>query len=77
MPAGFKPLLDQDARWVDPDTGRPTPEEYEYTKKLDTIIRRLVFGPLTSAADDTAAATAGVPIGGLYQNSGAVRVRLT
>ena len=35
------------------------------------------LGPLTSAANDAAAAKAGVPINGLYQNAGAVRVRLT
>ena len=34
------------------------------------------IGPLTSAANDTAAAKAGVPINGIYQNAGAVRVRL-
>jgi hypothetical protein len=36
-----------------------------------------VFNALKSAADDAAAATAGVPVNGLYHNSGAVRVRLT
>lgn len=33
-------------------------------------------GEFASAVDDTAAATAGVPVGGLYQNAGAVRQRL-
>ena len=28
-------------------------------------------------ADDTAAATGGIPIGGLYHNAGALRIRLT
>lgn len=32
---------------------------------------------LTSLANDAAAATAGIPVGGLYHNAGAVRVRLT
>lgn len=35
------------------------------------------FSGLVAAANDAAAATAGVPIGHLYQASGAVRVRLT
>lgn len=34
------------------------------------------IGPLTSAANDTAAAKAGVPVNGLYEASGVVRVRL-
>jgi hypothetical protein len=28
-------------------------------------------------ADDTAAAAGGIPIGGMYHNAGAVRIRLT
>lgn len=37
------------------------------------------LGPvaLTEAVDDAAAASAGVPIHGLYENAGAVRVRKT
>ncbi len=42
-----------------------------------TALAAANIGPLTSATTDTAAATAGVPVGGLYQNSGAVRIRLT
>jgi hypothetical protein len=48
---------------------------------LDSAIGNLRKGilptVLTSAANDAAAATAGVPVGGLYHNAGAVRVRLT
>lgn len=33
--------------------------------------------PLGNYASDTAAATGGVPIGGLYRNGGDVKVRLT
>lgn len=36
-----------------------------------------LFTELTAAADDSAASAAGVPVGGLYQASGTVRVRLT
>jgi hypothetical protein len=35
------------------------------------------LGPFASAADDAAAAKAGVAVGGVYQNAGALRVRLT
>lgn len=34
-------------------------------------------GSLVSAADDTAAATAGVPVGGLYRTASAVKVRVS
>ena len=48
---------------------------------LDAAIGALRLGVLPtvlkSAANDAAAATAGVPVGGLYHNAGAVRVRLT
>jgi len=56
-----------------------------YVKPDDGVTRRLdgklglavAFDNLTSAANDTAAEAAGVPIGGLYHTSGAVKVRLT
>lgn len=32
---------------------------------------------ITSYANDTAAATAGVPVGGLYHTAGTVKIRLT
>lgn len=35
------------------------------------------WSTLGDYADDTAAAAGGVPVGGLYHNAGAVRVRLT
>jgi hypothetical protein len=35
------------------------------------------FGGLVNAATDSAAASAGVPVNGVYHNSGALRVRLT
>jgi hypothetical protein len=52
----------------------------QYLQSLDALVRALALGnigPLTSAANDAGAAAAGVAIGGLYQNSGAVRIRLT
>ena len=36
----------------------------------------LTVNTVPSAANDTAAAAAGVPIGGMYHTSGAVKVRL-
>lgn len=35
-----------------------------------------IIGPLPAAANDAAAANAGVPINGLYQASGVVRIRI-
>lgn len=56
-----------------------------YVDPNDSTLRRLkgklglgvALDNLVSAANDGAAATAGVPIGGLYHTAGAVKVRLT
>jgi hypothetical protein len=56
-----------------------------YVKPDDGVVRRLkgklglaaAFDNLVNAADDVAAAAADVPIGALYHNAGAVRVRLS
>ena len=59
---------DLQATYVDPATG---------------VMRRLAgklglpVAALVDAANDGAAASAGVPIGGLYHNDGAVRLRRT
>ena len=45
-----------------------------YLLALDNMLRTAQYGPLPSAANDSAAATAGVPVNGLYQNAGVVRV---
>jgi hypothetical protein len=58
--------------WVDKE-GRPTPAFWQFMSAFAAGN----IGPLVSAANDTAAASAGVPINGLYQNAGAVRIRLT
>lgn len=58
----------------------PTVEWALYLAVLDRIVRLLnsnQFGPFTAAANDAAAAAAGVPINGVYQNSGVLTVRLT
>lgn len=65
--------LDPTQKWID-SQGRPT--EY-FRNFMVQQIAALKFGPLVSAASDGAAATAGVPVGGLYQNSGVVHVRLS
>ena len=57
--------------WVD-GKGVPTIPFAQFLSAIDSN----VLAPLVSAANDTAAAKAGVPINGLYQNAGAVRIRL-
>ena len=52
----------------------------QYIAKLDAFMTAVSagnFGTLVNAANDAAAARAGVTIGQLYQNNGALRVRLT
>jgi hypothetical protein len=54
-----------------------------YVKPDDGVVRRLkgklglaaAFDNLVEATDNTTAAAAGVPVGGLYHNSGSVKVR--
>jgi hypothetical protein len=51
----------------------------EYFSSIDSIIRLLAaarFNSLVNAANDGAAAAAGVQIGGLYRNVNAVQIRL-
>lgn len=51
----------------------------EYFAAEAAIVRSLAasnVGPLVAAANDAAAATAGVPIGGLYRIANAVQIRL-
>ena len=59
--------------------GVPSNFWQDYLTSLDRLVRGLaggVIGPLPSAANDTAAAQAGVKVGGLYQSAGTVRIRL-
>ncbi len=58
--------------WIDKE-GRPTLALIQFM----TAIAAGNIGPLVSAANDAAAAAAKVPVNGLYQSSGAVRIRLT
>lgn len=48
-----------------------------YLSGLDRMFRTAQFGPLVSAANDAAAAAAGVPINGFYRNGSIVQIRVT
>ena len=59
---------DLQAVYVDPTDGD--------LRRLDGKLGlKVATANLVDAADDNAAATAGVPVGGLYHNDGAVRFR--
>jgi hypothetical protein len=58
--------------WVD-SKGRPTQSLISFM----TALAAANIGPLVSATNDAAAKTAGVPVNGLYEASGVVRIRLT
>ncbi len=51
--------------------------EINATAKTIAALAPYTFVPLTSYANDSAAASAGVAIGGLYHTTGTVKVRLT
>lgn len=69
QPPVSQPIIDE--------SGRLTPVWRNYIIKVDQVFRQVIFGPLINAANDGAAATAGVPIGGLYKNGSAVQIRVT
>ena len=48
-----------------------------YWFRVDQMFRSAEYGPLVNAANDGAAATAGVPINGLYRNGSVVMIRVT
>lgn len=56
--------------WVDGD-GRPTQAFIQFM----TRFAKGDVGPLPSAANDAAANAAGIGVGYLYENNGAVRIR--
>lgn len=51
--------------WIDPKSGRPMPE----FQRFMTLFAAGNFGPFAQAANDAAAAKAGVSIGGVYQDA--------
>jgi len=68
-----------------PDVSSPVMEAKEnvfgvlwrnYFRSIDNMFRTAQYGPLISAANDAAAATAGVPVNGLYRNGSVVMVRV-
>jgi hypothetical protein len=64
--------------WFDPKTGKPTQAFGQYMAALDQLVRGFTAGQagLINAANDAAAATAGVKIGQLYRATNAVQIRL-
>ncbi|XUM21067.1 hypothetical protein ACRAVF_27275 [Bradyrhizobium oligotrophicum S58] len=59
--------------------GRPTPLFRDYMVKLDALVTQLVTSgntALTDAANDAAAAAAGVGVGQLYRNGSFIMVRV-
>ena len=62
--------------WFDPRTGRPTDVFRDWVVAVDRIFRGGLLGTLVSAANDAAAAAAGVPLNGLYRNGSAVQIRV-
>ena len=66
------PLPQASIPWVD-QMGRPNQAFYQFMKALAAGN----IGPLLAAANDAEAAKAGVPINGLYESSGSVRIRLS
>lgn len=60
--------------------GRPTQLFRDYMLKLDALVTAIATGmnvALTNAANDGAAAAAGVQVGQLYRNGSVIQVRVT
>ena len=72
MAGNRAPLPYRTVQWVY-QSGRPTDQ---YARFIEALASGNL-GSLPSAANDIAAAAAGVSVGQLYQNAGAVRIRLT
>lgn len=51
--------------------------QIDATAKIIAAVSPYTFLPLTSYANDSAAAAGGVAVGGLYHTTGTVKVRLT
>jgi hypothetical protein len=59
--------------------GKPTQQFRDYLTKLDLVISLLLTNSnasLTNAANDAAAALAGVQVGQLYRNGSVIQVRV-
>lgn len=62
-------------KWINPD-GTPSLVFFQYMLSVNQLLLNNQFGPFVNAANDAAAAAAGVPINGLYRNGNAVQIRL-
>ena len=63
--------------YVSQKTGQPTPTFRDWCLAIDRILRAGQFGTLLPAANDAAAAAAGVPLNGIYRTASAVQIRVT
>ena len=85
MAALKAPLPRPDFKHIETDdatrAGKPTQAFALWLAAAHALLSGLAngsnIGPLTNAANDAAAAAAGVPINGLYRNGNAVQIRLT
>ena len=64
-------------RYYNDSGGADTPLNINRSTGNITVDKYLRLTTRTAAVDDAAAASAGVPVGGIYHNAGALRVRLT
>ncbi len=73
--------LNADDKWIGTDgavgTENGKTKNYTVQSVLNYVEANLNQLTLPSAANDSAAASAGVPVGGLYHTSGTVKIRLT
>ena len=69
----FAPLPSAQVPIVD-EKRCPTPAFYQF---IFAHSRLRNLGPLVAAVNDAAAEAAGVPVGGVYQASGNLKIRLT
>jgi hypothetical protein len=70
------PPPDISAPYVDSKTGQATVSFYNWIRSLYDSMRGLSVTDLQNAANDGAAAAAGVKVGGLYRNGSVLMVRV-
>lgn len=69
-------VIPASGNWILPYGGTLVTRDSEDSLENKTMVKPKLSG-IVGAADDVAAATAGVPVGGVYQASGVLRVRLS
>jgi len=75
-----QPLPKPDQPWVQDRRGEPTQPFGQYMTQLDELTRAVAnneVGALVNAANDAAAARAGVAVGSLYRSGSQVLVRVS